>query len=63
MRIFNKNKENNDMVQHPVDNIILQQNSKKRAEDEAHENIDHEVDLKDLYEIDNMSFDEKKENK
>ena len=52
----------NDIVQHAVDGITLQQNNKLSAEDEAHGNIDSEIDEKDIYWNDNMSLDEKKEN-
>ena len=58
---FNRHKENNDIVNHEVDDIILQKNNKASSEYEAHENIDDEVDENDLYQIDNMSLDDKKE--
>ena len=37
---FSREKENNDIVQHAVDEIILQENNIFSAEDEALENID-----------------------
>ena len=42
--------------------IILQENKKLGAEDESLGNIDSEIDGNDLYDIYNMSLDEKKEN-
>ena len=52
-------KENNDAIQHAVDEIILQGNEKLSVKDETYENIDDEVDEDDLYKLDKMSFDEK----
>ena len=46
------------MVQHGVDEIILQKR-KLTVEDETHENIDNKVDEDDLYELDKMSPDDK----
>ena len=61
MNRFNKNQENNATVQHAFDKIILQDNEKLSAEDEAYENINSEIDENYLYKIDNMSLYEKKE--
>ena len=61
MNIFNRNKQKNDIVQHAVDEITLQENRKLSVEEKARENTDSEVDENYLYEIDNMSLDEKKE--
>ena len=58
-RKFNRKKQNNDIVQHAVDEIILHDNMKLSVEQEAHDNIDSEVDENNLYKIDNMSIDEK----
>ena len=63
MKKFNINQENNAMVQHAVDEIILRDNNKLSAEYEAHENINDEINEDNLYEIDNMSIEENKENK
>ena len=38
-KIFNKHKENNAAVNHEVDEITLQENSKIRSEAESHESI------------------------
>ena len=62
-RKFNKNLENNDIVNHAADDIILQEKIKLSAEDDAHENADSEINEYNIYEIDNMSLDENKENK
>ena len=59
---FNRQKENNAIVNNEVDEIILQENNKLIAEYEAHENTDSEIDENNIYEIDNMILDEKKEN-
>ena len=57
---FNRKQENNGIVQHTFDDIILQDNKKLSMEEEAHEKIYSDADKSDLYEIDNMSLDEKK---
>ena len=46
---------------HSLDKIIPQENSKLSAEAEVHDNIESEIDYNDLYQIDNMSIDDKKE--
>ena len=50
------------MVQHAVDEIILQgkENKKFSMKDETHENIDSEVDEYELYELDKIIIDEKR---
>ena len=60
LRKINRYQENNDVVQHVVNYIIFQQNKKLSVEDESHENIKSKVDENYLYEIDDMSLDEKK---
>ena len=50
------------MVHHSVDYIIMQYNKKLGAEAEAHKNIYYKIDNNDLYEIDNMRLDKKREN-
>ena len=44
-----------------MDEIILQKNIKLSVEEKARKNIDSEVDENYLYNIDNISLDEKKE--
>ena len=56
---FNRQQDNNDIVNHAVDDINLQE-KKASAESESHENIESEIDGKNLYHIDNMSLDKKK---
>ena len=56
---FNIQQDNNDIVNHAEDKILLQENNKVSAEEEAHENIESELDEDDLYHIDKMSLDEK----
>ena len=58
---FSRQQENSAIVQHAFDEIILQEKNKLSAEDESQENIDSEIDDNDLYDIDNMILDEKKE--
>ena len=48
------------MVQHAVDEIILQEKKKPGVEYETHENIDDEVNEYDMYKLDKLSPDEKK---
>ena len=43
-----------------MDEIILQENNELISEDESHGNIYSKIDKKGIYEIDNMSHDEKK---
>ena len=57
---FDINQENNHIVWHTVDEIILNENKTLRAEAEAQENIDSEIYKKDLYGIYNMSLDQNK---
>ena len=45
-----------------MDGIILKENNKLSAEDEAHGNIDYEINENCLYKIINMSLGEKKSN-
>ena len=44
-----------------MDEIISHENNKVSAEEDAHENIESELDRTYLYEIYNMSLDDKKE--
>ena len=48
------------MVQHAVDEVILQENKILSAEDEAHENINSEIYENYIYEMNNMSLEETK---
>ena len=59
---FNRKQENNAIVNHAVDKIYLQENDKVISKEEAQENIESEFYENDLYQIDNMSLDDKKEN-
>ena len=59
--IFNPQQENNTIGNHAVDEIILQENNIVSAEAEAHENIESELDENDIYHIDSMSLDDRKE--
>ena len=63
MKKCNRQKENNSISQHAVDQIILKEKSKFSAEDEAQESIYFEINEDDLHEIDNMSIDKNTENK
>ena len=57
---FSIQKDNNDIVKHEVDDIILQENKILSVKYEAKENTNAEVDENNLYDIDNMSIDERK---
>ena len=56
---FSKQKENNDIVQHSVDESILQENKKLSVKYETRENIDSEVYEDELHGLDKMSLDDK----
>ena len=60
LRKIDRQKENNSIVHHTVDDIILKYNKKLSAEDEAHGNIDSLIDEDNLYEIDKITIYEKK---
>ena len=55
---FGRHQDNNDIVQHAVNEIILQK-KKITVKDETHKNIDDEVYEDNLYSLDKMSLDEK----
>ena len=57
---FNRQKQNNDIVNHTVDEIFLQENNKVSDESETHENIESKLDDNDIYQIDNMRLNNKK---
>ena len=56
-----RHQEKNSIVQHEVDDIILQKRNNLSAEAEAHNNIESKIVESNLYEIDNISINEKKE--
>ena len=58
---LNRNKENNAMVQHAVDEIILQENNTLSAKDKSNYNIDSVINEDDLYDIDNTIIEKNKE--
>ena len=60
-KVGNKQQENS-MVQHAVDEIILQEIEKENfsVKNETHEKIDDEVEKYQLYDPDKLSLDEKK---
>ena len=43
-----------------MDIILTQENNKLSSEAEAHENIEYDLDDNDIYQICNMSLDDKK---
>ena len=49
------------MVQHTVDEIILQEKQKLSVKDETHDNIDDKVDEDELYNLDKTILDENKQ--
>ena len=57
---FIRQQEKNAIVNHAIYEIILQENNKVSTEAEAHENIDSKIDGNCLYQVDDMSLDEKK---
>ena len=57
---FNIQQENNAIVNHAVDYIILEYSNKLSAEAKSNEKVDSEIDENYLYHIDNMSLYEKK---
>ena len=57
--MFGVKKENNAIIQHAVDEIILQDNEKLSVKFETHENNDDEVKEDELYKLDKMILGEK----
>ena len=57
---FNRQQENNAIVNSTMDEILLQKNQKVNNEKEAHENVESDFDESELYQIDNMSLDDTK---
>ena len=56
---FGINQENNAIVQHAVDEIILQEKKILSVKYETHENIDYEFNEDELYRFDKTSLDYK----
>ena len=56
---FGRQQENNTMIQHVVDEIILQQNEKLSVKYETRESIYNEVNEDDLPDLENISLDKK----
>ena len=56
----NSHQENNYIVKHTADEIIMKEDNKVSAEEETHENIEYYFYENDLYQIDNMSLGDKK---
>ena len=57
---FNRQEDNNAIVKHTVYEILQRENNEVSDEEEAHGNVESELDDNDLYQIDNMSLDKKK---
>ena len=45
-----------------MDEILVQEDNTLSSEEDAHENIEQNFDDNNLYQIDNMNIDDKKEN-
>ena len=58
---FNRQQENNAIVNSAVDKILLQENEKVSSVREAHENIESDFDEIKIYQIDNISIEDTKE--
>ena len=57
---FNRQEDKNAIVKHTVYEILQRENNEVSDEEEAHGNVESELDDNDLYQIDNMSLDKKK---
>ena len=57
--MFVIHQQKHSIVEHAVDEIILQENKRLSVKDETHENIDDEFNEDEMCEIDKRSFDEK----
>ena len=55
---FNRNQQNNAIVNSTVDEILLKEKRKVSAEREAPENIESHFDENEMYQIDNMSLED-----
>ena len=58
----NSQKENNNIVNSAVDEILLHENQKVSAKRDAHENVESDFDASKLYQIYNMSLEDTKKN-
>ena len=54
-KVFGRQKQKNAIVQHAVDDIILQDKEKLSVKDETHDKIDDEVNKDELYNLENES--------
>ena len=59
--MFNRNLENNDIINNVLDDIILNETQKVSSLTEAPELLDSDCDKKDLYPVDIMILEETKE--
>ena len=59
---FNRHQDNNAIVKSEVDEILLHKNQKVHADKESPENVGSEFDENKLYQIDNTSIENTKEN-
>ena len=57
---FNRQQQNNDIINCAVDEILLQEHQNISADKGAHENIESDFDEIELYQIGNMSLDDTK---
>ena len=57
---FNRQQDNNAIVNSAVDEILSHENKKVSAQKGSHENIKPDVDESQLYQIDNKSLDDTK---
>ena len=57
---FNRQKDNNTIVNNAVNEIVLQETQKVSAQKGAYENIESDFDNNKLYQINNMSLEETK---
>ena len=57
---FNRQKDNNDIVNSAADEIILQENQKVSTEKRTHKNTKSDFYESKLYQINNMSLDDTK---
>ena len=57
---FNRQQENNSIINSKGDEIILHKNQKVSAEKKAHENVESDFDDNQLYQINNTSLDDTK---
>ena len=58
---FNKQQDNNVIVNNAVDEILLHENQEVSYAKEAHENVEYDFDENELYQVDHMSLENIKE--